>query len=278
MGAKIGAAAWGFREMPLHTQLKICKEIGCLYLELGIANAPGDIQLNATKEELGIIRELYKKYEIQLLCAATGNDFTLDNVKEVMAQIEKIKKVIDICQELEISYLRIFAGFSHVDKIKQDRWKYMIYAINEVAGYAKDKGVILAIETHGGVDSFSDGVKHYASVSTEVESLKQMLKEIDKEVCFVLDPANLAAVGHQNIREQYELIQNRIVYEHIKNFKILPSGHLEPSSAESGIFNWVDFLKEKPDKDGIYLVEYENPKNVEEGTKESVESLRKWGI
>lgn len=275
---KIGAAAWGFREIPLEEQLKICNRIGCFCLELGIANAPGDIQLNVTKEELFIVKDLYEKYEIQLLCAATGNDFTLDNVKEVMAEIKKIKRVIDICHELKILYLRIFAGFSRVEKIKQDRWKYMIYAINEAAGYAKDKGVILAIETHGGVNCFSDGVTHYASVSTEVESLKQMLKEIDKEVGFVLDPANLAAVGHQNIRLQYELIQNRIAYEHIKNFKMLPSGHLVPSPAGNGIFNWADFLEEKSEREGIYLVEYENPKDVEKGTKESIESLRKWGI
>lgn len=47
MNSMTGAAAWGFRELPLEGQLKICKKLGCDCLELGLANAPGDVSLDA---------------------------------------------------------------------------------------------------------------------------------------------------------------------------------------------------------------------------------------
>ena len=74
---EIGAAAWGFRELDLEEQLKLCQRLGFSSLELGIANAPKDVPLDATDEEIQKVRELYQKYQMPLWCAATGNDFTV---------------------------------------------------------------------------------------------------------------------------------------------------------------------------------------------------------
>ena len=79
---EIGAAAWGFRELDLEEQLKLCQRLGFSSLELGIANAPKDVPLDVTDEEIQKVRELYQKYQMPLWCAATGNDFTVVQVVE----------------------------------------------------------------------------------------------------------------------------------------------------------------------------------------------------
>ena len=102
---RYGTAAWGFRELPLEKRLEITKNAGLTIPELGIENAPTDVKLGDDVEE---IRALFEKYGIELVCAATGNDFTEGSKNDV----EKIKGVIDMCSELGIKYLRVFAGFS----------------------------------------------------------------------------------------------------------------------------------------------------------------------
>lgn len=278
MSERIGAAAWGFRELSLEEQLKLCKKLGFSCLELGIANAPRDVPVDAAEEQLKEIVKLYQSYGIELTCAATGNDFTLLDAEEIKEQVEKVKKAIDICKTAGILYLRIFAGFSPVYEVIGERWEYMIQALNEAAAYAESQGVVLAIETHGGVNGFEDGVEHFASVSTETETLEKMLRELKESVMFVFDPANLAAAGHEELVAQYNLLKERIAYMHVKNFKLLPSGHLDPAAAENGILDWEKFLSESGFYTGAYLVEYEKTDTIEQGSRESMESLKKWGI
>ena len=88
---KFGNAAWGLRETPLEEQFKITAEMGLDVLEIGIANAPMDIQLDITDNQINSIKNMSEKYGVKMLCGATGNDFTTGN-----DDIEKIKKVIDI--------------------------------------------------------------------------------------------------------------------------------------------------------------------------------------
>ena len=47
---RIGAAAWGFRELTLPQQLDLARSLGLVSLELGIANSPADVQTDAGKE------------------------------------------------------------------------------------------------------------------------------------------------------------------------------------------------------------------------------------
>lgn len=278
MGTRIGAAAWGFRDLMLEDQLIICNKLGFSCLELGIANACNDIPLDVTDVALKEVVELYQKYGIHLVCAATGNDFTLSNLYEIKENVDKVKRVIDICESIGVLFLRIFAGFSPVEEVIGERWEHMVLALNEVADYARERNVTIAIETHGGVNGFEDGVEHFASVSTKPDALKKLLMELNDNVMFVFDPANLAAAGEKDIRIQYGLLKERIAYMHVKNFKLLSSGRLDPATAEEGIFDWKKFFEQCGVCDVDYVVEYEKTESIEQGSKECIKSLRKWGI
>ncbi len=259
---KFGNASWGFRETDLEKQLEITKEMGLCILELGIANAPMDLPLDVSNQRLDEVKALYKKYGIELLTAATGNDFTNGSKDDVV----KVKKVIDICSYLGVKILRIFAGFSPVDEVVGDRWNNMIECLNKCADYADIKNVTLTVETHGGVNGFDDGVEHFNSTSSKPEVLYKMLSELKDTVMVNFDPANLNAVGVKNPEEVYNKIKKKVAAVHLKDFAKLPSGHLKPASCGEGDINWKNVMNALKDFEGPLMFEYENVEDVKEGS------------
>ena len=264
-----GNAAWGFRETPLEEQFKITSEMGLPELELGIANAPMDIPVDISDEELLKIKKTAEKYWIKLTCAATGNDFTTGT-----EDTAKIKKVIDICSKAEIRFLRIFAGFTPLAGVTDAAFAQMIKALSEVCRYAEEKNVVPVMETHGGVDGYDDGVIHIPSVTTDLETLKIILSLIpdNARVCF--DPANLFAVGITNPNEFYKEIKDKVAYAHFKDFKKLPTGRLKPSFCGDSDMNWKAILEEMRDFDGICMFEYENTEDIKEGLRKSYDYIK----
>lgn len=206
-----------------------------------------------------------------LWCAATGNDFTV--VQVVEEQIQKIKKVILICEKAGISYLRIFAGFSAIGEVTGERWKEMIRAINETADFAKEHQVIPAVETHGGVNAFPDGVVHFASVTTDYTALEKLLKEIRGNVLFVFDPANLAAAGEKDPLQRIPSAERQnCLYASEKFYKtaIRTSGS---GTSGAGVFDWNVFVSRIGDWQGRYMIEFEKPEILECGCQESIDYL-----
>lgn len=269
---KFGNAAWGFRELELEEQLKITSGMGLKIHELGIANAETDIKTDASDAELESVRALYEKYGIGLLCAATGNDFTCGNSDDV----EKIKRVTDMCAVLGVKYLRIFAGFSHKEEVTGERWKTMVESLNRCAEHAKKKNVVLVVETHGGVDGFDGGeVEHFNSVTTCADTLKRLLDELDESIMFNYDPANLYAVGHSDTSEVYELLRGRVAYVHLKDFKTMPSGHKKPAACGESGMDWKKIAAGLKGFDGPLLFEYEIPSDLEDGLRRSYEFAKK---
>ena len=102
-----GNASWGFRETPLEEQLRITKDMGLTVLELGIANAPKDVPLSVSDEEISRVISLYDKYGIDLCCAATGNDFSNGDKNDV-PKVKKTAHLLKVC--CNFLFCRIFLG------------------------------------------------------------------------------------------------------------------------------------------------------------------------
>ncbi len=271
-----GNASWGFRETPLEEQLKITAGMGLSLLELGIAGHENDyLQLDATEEQLNQVKEWFDKYGITLMCASTGNDFTQESYEDCLTSLNNVTKVIDICAKLNIKYLRIFAGFSPVKDVIGKRWDAMIECLNRVGEYAKNAGVIPVIETHGGVDGFDDGVVHFYSTSSELDTLKKMLSELNSYLKVNFDPANLYAVGIEHPETVYKAVRDRIEYVHLKDFVKLPAtGHLLPAACGESDMDWKSLMSALADFDGPALIEYENTEDIEDGCRRSLEFLK----
>ncbi len=268
-----GCAAWGLRETPLEEQLKITKDLNLNHLELGIANAENDIPADADDNTVAEVKALYEKYGVEMFCGATGCDFTVSE-DECYENVEKIKKVIDLCEKLGIRYLRIFAGFSHFEEIVGERWSRMINCLNKIAEYSSKTNVVPVIETHGGVDGYDDGVVHFRSTSAETDCVKKMLSELSERIEFVYDPANLYAVGYDPA-EFYNIIKSRTAYAHFKDFAPLSSGHIHPAACGESDMDWKSIFKAMSGFDGTVFIEYENVEDVREGIERSINYLNK---
>ncbi len=270
---QLGNAAWGLRETPLERQAELTASMGLELLELSIAGYERDyLQLDAGPEQLENVRNIFKRHQIRLECACTGNDFTGDTVDE---EVTKVRRVIDIAAELGVKRLRIFAGFSSDSVVHGDRFTTLLDALRCVAEHAEKCGVLLAVETHGGVTVKENGVHvHYASVSTRADCWQEMLKT---GVSINFDPANLAAVGAADPTAFYRRFREAIRYVHLKDFRSVPGGVL-PAACGEGRLNWPELLKTLTDYDGPALIEYEITGDVEDGMRRSLAFLRAGGV
>jgi sugar phosphate isomerase/epimerase len=268
-----GNAAWGFRETTLENQLKITHEMGLELLELQIAGHENDfLQLDASDADIAKVKELFQKYGINLICASTGNDFTTADESEAMRGMENIKKVIAIAQKLEIKYLRIFAGFSPVEEVAGTRWAFMVKMLNQVMEYGAKHNVLPSIETHGGVEEYRDGIRHFASTSTSMVKLNKIFSELKYPFGIVFDPANLGAVGmnEDEIIALYHELREKISYFHLKDFAPTAQGALRPSACGDGQLDWKKLMAEFEQFNGYGLIEYELTEDIEVGLEKTL--------
>jgi sugar phosphate isomerase/epimerase len=271
-----GNAAWGFRETPLEKQLQITRGMGLEHLELGIGGHRNDyIQLDAGDEILQDARKLFNCYGIKLLCASTGNDFTLEPESECLKELKKVKSTMDIAGKLGISNVRIFAGFSPASDVTGKRWDRMISCLSESSVYASGLGMSAAIETHGGVESKAEGVRHFFSTSSEPELLLKMMNELPAGAKIVFDPGNLGAVGldENQIISLYQKLNPRIAYMHLKDFRTVSGGLLVPCACGEGNLDWKKLMKDLSGFPGVGMIEYENTADIERGLRSSQEIL-----
>ncbi len=265
---QLGTAAWGFRETPLERQLEITRGLGLCVLELGIAGHENDrLQVGATNEAIAEVKALFAHYGVQSICASTGNDFTQADEAACFADLEKIKRVSEIAAKLGVSYLRIFAGFSPAEEVTGARWERMVRCLNEAAGHATPLGIKLTVETHGGVATRQGGVVHFHSVTTRPEMLARLQDEVDQRIGLLFDPANLGAVGMSETRiaTLYRALRPRICTLHLKDFKTAGAGALQPCACGEGKLNWGILMAVFRDFDGIGMMEYEIPGDIESG-------------
>ena len=268
----LGYASWGFRETPLENQLEIVRRDGLDLLELGIHGHENDyLQLSPSDARIETVKGLFKKYGVKFLCASTGNDFTVADPEAVDKSVSEVKNVIDTAQKLGIKFLRIFAGFSPVKEVDEKRFNKLLSALNEVADYAEKAGVTPVIETHGGVNGYSDGVEHFASVSTDLTTLKKIIAGVSGSVYLNFDPANLSAVGVKDLVAYYKEIEPRVKYLHLKDFKRVGEHRILPTYLGNGITDYTDLLPILMQKDMPALFEYEPVEDIEFGLKKCLE-------
>lgn len=267
---QLGNAAWGLRETPLEQQLAITAAMGLDLLELSIAGYDRDyLQLDADEKKIAEAANLFRKYNVRLDCACTGNDFTGDDAPE---QLARVKTVIDIASKLGVKLLRIFAGFRSDSEVAGPRFTRMLDCLRAAADYAAPRNVTLAVETHGGVMNNGDALIHFASATTRIDWWDDILST---GVSINYDPANFAAVGATDPIAFHDRFKNSIKYVHLKDFRSVEGGVL-PAACGEGRLDWPKLMAALGDYDGPALIEYELPGDVEDGLRRSLAFLKEF--
>ena len=87
---------------------------------------------------------------------AVRNTFTYQPGAQLDKEIEHVKRWVDLAAELHAPTIRIFAGDLQKGTSEADARKWCIDAIQRACEYAGTRGVILALENHGGIVATPD--------------------------------------------------------------------------------------------------------------------------
>lgn len=104
-----------------------------------------------TPDYLRQIRERCFRLGLDISGTAIGNDFCKPEGEALDAEKALTRQWIDYAAELGAPVIRIFAGNVPKGDTEAAALDRCVAAIDEAVGYAATKGVVLALENHGGV-------------------------------------------------------------------------------------------------------------------------------
>ncbi len=156
---RVGCAAYSFRqyltsgEMSLDGFLQKAVEMGLNGVELTAYyfKSTDDDDLYTLKRQCYLLG-------LQISATAVGNRFTHADAGERAKQIQHVKDWVDISVKLGAPCLRVFAGGTPEGHSEAEARQWTIDGLKECAAYTAPRGILLALENHGGITSTADQV------------------------------------------------------------------------------------------------------------------------
>jgi sugar phosphate isomerase/epimerase len=156
---KIGCAAYSFRQYLTSGQMSLED-----FLQKGVEMGLDGVELTAyyfksTDDDfLYTIKRKCYRLGLQISATAVGNRFTDADAGERAKQIQHVKDWIDISVKLGAPCLRVFAGGVPKGYTEAEARQWTIDGLKECAVHAASRGVLLALENHGGITSTAEQV------------------------------------------------------------------------------------------------------------------------
>ena len=152
---KLGCCAYSYRkyltgkspQMTLLDFIQLCAEMELDGVELTAYYFPTPI----TVEYLNKVKRTAFLLGIDIAGTAVGNNFCLADPSARKRQVERVKQWIDYAAEMGAPCMRIFAGSTPEGHTEEEAIKWVVECIAECCEHAAKRGVMLALENHGGV-------------------------------------------------------------------------------------------------------------------------------
>lgn len=109
-----------------------------------------------TPEFIRDIKERTFRLGLEISGTAIGNDFCLPEGPDREKQLKLCRDWIDFSAEMGAPVIRIFAGRVSRGQTEEQALDLCVAGINESLNYAAEKGVVLALENHGGITATSE--------------------------------------------------------------------------------------------------------------------------
>jgi sugar phosphate isomerase/epimerase len=258
---KIGTSLWGFRQLELPEVMAFCAECGITSIEAQAhAQAPKHFRLDMSDAELTLVRRLAAKLGITLHALALANDFTTTEAERMPGEIERVLAGLELARRLEITRVRIFAGWKKPADVDEAMILRMIDALSTVADRAADLGIRVGLENHGGITATSADVRRILDTVGR-PSLGSLFDAVNFVRC---DEDALVSL---------RALRSSIVYTHAKD--------LTPAKAVcavgQGTLPWAALVRElSSDPDALVVIEQTDPATVHEMTRASFAALRSY--
>lgn len=269
----LGCGEWGFRNRPLTDWIPLAASLGFRHLEFGIGGGwPGRLPDAPTAADVAAFRQLAEQHQVSMRHCCLENDFTRPDAAEHAAQLQKVLEQLPIAADCGAQFVRLFAGFTHYDKMTEAIWDRLLSALQICEQATSKLGMSIAIETHGAIDHLPGGVAvHHHTVSTHRDGLARLLREMPSSIGFNFDPGNLKAADPTDRRYSLDLLAGRINYCHMKDWKRAGAGWLACAPGDDDL----DYgpLLPIPGYSGVYLIEYEPLEDTVDGIQRSLAYL-----
>lgn len=188
---------------------------------------------------------LMKQKGLQFINLGTSATLHFPEGAERQKNIADGKRFIDLAQQINCPYIRVFPNNFPKDQEKSKTMDLIITGLIELGDYAAEHNVSVLMETHGEV--------------VKSEDLEVIMRSVaHKHVGLVWDPCNMWVVTKEAPAEMYKRLKPYIHHTHIKDcmvvngkpdYKLLGQG-------EVPIFEAIDLLSKGGFK-GYYSFEWE---------------------
>ena len=149
---RIGCAAYSYRDalkggtMTLEQFVDLCADMGLDGVELTSYYFP-----STDREYLNSLKRHCLRRGMHILATAVGSNFTQADEEKRREHVQMTKDWIDHSVVLGAPCIRIFAGPIPAGETDMDGVNRVLECVRELVPYAAERGVVLALENHGGV-------------------------------------------------------------------------------------------------------------------------------
>jgi len=195
---KLGLCTWSYHKSLEAGKLDFIKllEVSAKDLKVGGIDIIADHLPKTDKKSLISYKKMATDLQLTIACLSPGNNFGKPSLKERKDEVEAIKKWLEVGYILGAPVLRIFSGWPLPYEDREKLWPAMVDCIKECEKFAKETGIVLAIEPHN----------NGGFLPTAVDTLR-LIEQINSEwVKINLD------TGNYHDPDIYKAIEDTIAY------------------------------------------------------------------
>lgn len=262
MEIKYSTSPWGFRFYTWEKYCQFLKSLNFKYVcamfgnEEELKKFPLAFSDNLSEEETNEILKISSDNGLKIIEIGCGGDFSVKN--DLNKEIELTKKHLNVAAKLGAEVLIVFAGAGlKEEEINDSVYEQVSEGLTITGNYAEQYGIKIALENHGGL-------------TRTAGQIYRILKEVKTDnVGLNYDPANFCYYGEDALQALEEL-SDYVVFTHLKGCKI-ENGKPEYCRLKDAKMDYPSIIKKLLGfYSGYYLLEYEEPSDVEEGTKDDL--------
>jgi sugar phosphate isomerase/epimerase len=258
--------------LPLIEQIRKARALGFDGLSIE-AKRPVASPLDLTPQDRRAIKAAAVSEGIELCAVESLSNFASPLMEERENNLAMMRLVIDLAADLEVRLVKVFAAWPGVINDEDEtafyapydkgnyfkslypadlrRWRRAVAGLQECAGYARERGITLALQNHAPV------------LRPGYEDTLAMMREVDRpNVGLCLDaPLFHERQSDDYIREAVRACAPHVLLTHFGawNFAETPSGVVQqPAPSVGGPINYQVFLEElqRSGYEGYLVSEY----------------------
>lgn len=198
-----------------------------------------------SKENIEASKALLKKNNIRIVNLGASANLHTAEATERKKNLDEAKRFIDLAQQLNCPYIRVFPNNFPKGQSKDQTLQLISNGLIELGNYARDKKVMVLMETHGDLVCTND-----------IRTIMQTARHA--HVGLVWDVCNMWAITKQSPKQVYQQLKPWIHHTHIKD-AVLKEGtpnYVLLGKGEIPIFEAIDILRRNNYK-GYYSFEWE---------------------